>query len=133
MAERAPKGRRRAPRPASADERESVTASGGNVFAALGLADADELAAKADLARAVRQLVEARGLSQRAAAPLLGVSQPDLSNLYRRRLAGFSIERLSRMLAALGQDVRIVVQPTPPSRKAGTIRALVRRGVRKSA
>jgi hypothetical protein len=47
----------------------------------------DELAAKADLARAIRHIVEARGLFPREAAPLVGVSQPDLSNLYRRRLA----------------------------------------------
>src|SRR6476661_2334385 len=83
---------------------QSVTRGSGNVFQDLGLPDSAELAAKADLARVIRQLVEARGLSQRAAAPLLGVSQSDLSNLYRSHLDGFSIERLSRMLNALGQD-----------------------------
>ena len=118
---------------AAGDETEAVTASGGNVFADLALADKDDLAAKADLARAIRQLVEARGLSPRAAAPLLGVSQSDLSNLYRRRLDGFSIGRLSRMLTALGQDVQIVVQPTPRSRTAGTIRTLLRRAARRPA
>lgn len=122
MTERVSRTRRVAPE----GEEETVTASSGNVFADLGLPDADELAAKADLARAIRQLIEARGMSQRGAAPLVGVSQPDLSNLYRRRLDGFSIERLSRMLTALGQDVRIVVQPKPRSRKVATLAALVR-------
>lgn len=112
---------------------ETVTASSGNVFADLGLPDADELAAKADLARAIRQLIEARGLSQREAAPLVGVAQPDLSNLFRRRLDGFSIERLSRMLTALGQDVRIVVQPKPRSRKVATLTTLVRGTARRTA
>jgi predicted XRE-type DNA-binding protein len=111
----------------------SVTPSRGNVLEDLGLPDADELAAKADLARAIRRLIEAEGLSQREAAPLVGVAQPDLSNLYRRRLDGFSIERLSRMLTALGQDVRIVVQPNPRARKLATIRTLVRGATRKSA
>lgn len=114
-------------------QEETVTASGGNVFADLGLPDADELAAKADLARAIRQLIEARGMSQREAAPVVGVSQPDLSNLYRRRLDGFSIERLSRMLTALGQDVRIVVQPKPRSRKVATLTTLVRGTARRMA
>lgn len=114
-------------------EDETVTASGGNVFADLGLPDADELAAKADLARAIRQLIEARGMSQREAAPVVGVLQPDLSNLYRRRLDGFSIERLSRMLTALGQDVRIVVQPKPRSRKVATLTTLVRGTARRTA
>ena len=108
-------------------------ASDGNVFADLGFTDAEELAAKADLARAIRQLIDARALSQREAAPLVGVSQPDLSNLYRRRLDGFSIERLSRMLTALGQDVQIVVQPKPRSRRLGRLTTLVRTTARKSA
>jgi len=110
-----------------------VTLSSGNVFEDLGLPDAEELAVKADLARVIRKLVEAEGLSQREAAPLVGVAQPDLSNLYRGRLDGFSIERLSRMLTALGQDVRIVVQPKPRARKVATVRTLVRGTARKSA
>src|SRR2546430_13835110 len=90
----------------------------GNVFADLGLRDADELVAKADLAHAIQQLIQARGLSQRAAACRLGVAQPDLSNLYRGRLEGFSIERLGRVVTALGQDSRNVVpaDPAPPAR-----------------
>jgi hypothetical protein len=49
------------------------------------------------------------------------VSQPDLSNLDRRQLDGFSIERLSHMLTALGQDVQIVVQPKPRTRNVATL------------
>ena len=115
------------------DGDETVTSSSGNVFADLGFTAAEELAAKADLARAIRQLIDVRALSQREAAPLVGVSQPDLSNLYRGRLDGFSIERLSRMLTALGQDVQIVVQPKPRSRRAGRLTALVRSAAGKSA
>ena len=105
----------------------------GHVFADLGFTDAEELAARANRARAIRQLIDARALSQREAAPLVGVSQPDLSNLYRRRLDGFSIERLSRMLTALGQDVQIVVQPKPRSRRTGRLTTLVRGTAKKSA
>lgn len=89
------------------------------------LHDADELLAKADLAHTIQQLIQAQGLSQRAAARRLGVAQPDLSNLYRGRLDSFSIERLCRLLTALGQDVRIVVQPKPRSRSRATLRATV--------
>jgi predicted XRE-type DNA-binding protein len=104
-----------------------VTPSSGNVFADLGLPDADELLAKADLVHAIQQLVRGKKLSQRAAATMLGVAQPDLSKLFRGRLEGFSIERLVRMLNALDQDVRIVVQPNPPSRRRGTVRTLLRK------
>ena len=131
MAERTPRGRR-LPHPAGPT---TVTSSSGNVFGDLGLSDAEELAVRADLARAIRRLVEAEGLSQREAARLVGVAQPDLSNLYRGRLDGFSIERMSRMLTALGQDVRIVVQPKPRARarKVATVQTLVRGAARKSA
>jgi predicted XRE-type DNA-binding protein len=112
---------------------ESVTRSSGNVFADLGLADADALAAKADLARAIREIIEARGVSQRQVASTVGASQSDLSNLYRLRLDGFSIERLSRILTALGQDVEIVVQPKPRARKTAQFTTRVRITARKSA
>ena len=68
MAKTASKTRRPAGR-----EEATVRASSGNVFADLGLRDADELLAKADLAHAIQQLIQARGLSQRAAARRLGV------------------------------------------------------------
>src|SRR5258708_8191686 len=110
----------KARRPAREDEA-AVTPSSGNVFADLGLRDADELLAKADLAHTIQQLIEAQGLSQRAAARCLGVAQPDLSNLYRARLEGFSIERLCRLLTALGQDVRIALHPNPRSRPPPTL------------
>ena len=119
-----PKTASRPRRPARRDE-VTVTPSSGTVFADLGLRHADELLAKADLAHAIQQLIQARGLSQRAAARRLGVAQPDLSNLYRGRLEGFSIERLCRLLTALGQDVRIVVQPKPRSRSRARLRATV--------
>jgi predicted XRE-type DNA-binding protein len=115
-------------------QEEQITKSSGNVFADLGLSDADELAAKVDLARTIRQLVEKRGLSQREAAPIVGVTQPELSHLWQRRLDGFSIERLCRMLTALDQDVRIVVQPKARSRRHATVRTMIRTSAaRKSA
>jgi len=110
------------------DEEEAIYKVGDNVFADLGRPDAPELLAKAELARGIRHLIAARGLAQAAAAGLLGIAQPDVSNLHRGRLAGFSMERLYRFLNALGQDVRIVVQPKPRSRARATVRALVRAG-----
>ncbi|MEK6610968.1 MAG: helix-turn-helix transcriptional regulator [Gemmatimonadota bacterium] len=112
------------------DEERAVYQAGDNIFADLGRPDADELLAKAELARAIRHLIAARGLTQAIAAGVLGISQPDVSNLHRGRLAGFSMERLYRFLNSLGQDVRIVVQPKPRSRARATVRALVRAGAR---
>jgi predicted XRE-type DNA-binding protein len=123
MRKAAPKTRRRVE---PKDEERVVYKSSGNVFADLGRSDADELLAKAELARAIRHVITERASTQTAAAKALGITQPDVSNLLRGRLAGFSIERLYRFLNALGQDVRIVVQPKPRSRS----RAMIRRTMR---
>jgi len=93
----------------------------------LELPEADEWLAKAELARAIQQQIERRRLTQVQAAATLGGVQSDISNLARGRLAGYSMERLYRFLNALGQDVRIVVQPKPRTRRQATVRALVRK------
>ena len=102
-----------------------VVRSSGNVFADLGLPDADQLLVKADLAIEVARILEERNLTQAEAAEIMGVDQPKVSALVRGRIAGFSLERLYRFLNALGRDVEIVVRPTPQSR--GTPRLTVTR------
>ena len=98
-----------------------------NIFAALDVPDAEEWLAKAELARAIQRHTTARRMTQMQAAVALGGAQSDISNLARGRLAGYSIERLCRFLNALGQDVRIVVQPKPRTRRQATVRAMVLR------
>lgn len=84
---------------------------GSNVWEDLGYPDAEERMAKALLSRWIDKQIQARGLNQIQAAELLGVSQPDVSKLVRGRVAGLSLERLARMVNALGHDVRISVVP----------------------
>ncbi|HEX3940681.1 MAG TPA: helix-turn-helix transcriptional regulator [Acidobacteriaceae bacterium] len=83
----------------------------GNVFADLGLPNADELLAKAELAIRITDILRRRHVTQAQAATILGVDQPKVSALIRGRLAGFSIERLLRFLLLLGADVSITIQP----------------------
>ena len=99
-----------------------VTTSSGNVFADLGPPNADEEAAKVDLAFEISQVIEERGLTQTEAAEIMGVDQPKVSALVRYKLDGFSMERLYRFLNALGRDVEIVVKPKPKSRKEATLK-----------
>lgn len=98
------------------------TVSSGNVFADLGLPDANELLVKAELAAKVISEIERRRLPQVEAAGLLGVDQPKVSALKQGRLRGFSIERLLRFLLRLGQDVEIRVKPKPRSRGEARLR-----------
>ncbi len=102
-----------------------VEESGGNVFADLGLPDPEERLAKADLAIAIVRQIESGGVTLAQAAELLGVAQPDVSNLRRGRLAGYSIERLSRLLTALGKDVEIRIRPSRGGKGPGHLRVAV--------
>ena len=83
----------------------------GNIFADLGLPNPEELQLKAALVVQIHRLMRTRKLTQTAAAKLVGIKQPDLSNILRGRYGGFSIERLMRMLTAFNQDVEITVRP----------------------
>lgn len=95
----------------------------GNIFADLGLPDAEELLLKAQIVVALHRLIEARHLTQTEAAKRIGIGQPDLSNVLRGRYRGYSAERLMRMLTAFDQDVEITVRPRGgKSKQAGRIR-----------
>ncbi|HEV2296287.1 MAG TPA: helix-turn-helix transcriptional regulator [Tepidisphaeraceae bacterium] len=84
--------------------------SSGNVFADMGLPDADERLAKAELAHHICLLIKGAGLSQTQAAKRLGTDQPKVSSLMRGRLKEFSTERLMRFITALDQDVIITIR-----------------------
>ncbi len=100
---------------------ESIVQSSGNVFADLGLKEADEKQTKVRLTVALNQILRARRISQVAAARLLRVNQPKISALFNYRLEGFSVERLMHFLNALDRDVEIVIRKRPRSRRAAKI------------
>ena len=96
--------------------------SSGNVFADIGLPNAQEHLVKAQLVYKIDGLMKARGLKQVAAAKLFRVKQPDVSKMLRGDFRQFSVERLLRFLVALGQDVEIVVKPHRGARTAPQLR-----------
>jgi predicted XRE-type DNA-binding protein len=87
----------------------NVTRSSGNVFRDVGFAraEAEQLRIRADLMGAVRKTIETRGLTQAAAARLLGVTQPRVSDLVRGRIDLFSIDTLIDMLTRAGVGVEV--------------------------
>ena len=76
--------------------------SSGNIFADIGLPNADEHLIKAKLVLKIDGLMRARGLKQVETAALFGVNQPDVSKLLRGDFRQFPVERLMRFLVALG-------------------------------
>jgi predicted XRE-type DNA-binding protein len=63
----------------------------GNVFADLGFENPEEELLKARLAALVNRSIEARRWTQRHAANVLSIKQPDVSDLTRGRLEHFSV------------------------------------------
>jgi predicted XRE-type DNA-binding protein len=93
-----------------------ITKSSGNVYADLGLENAEEHALKAELVRQIAAVMKDQALTQTAAAQRLGIEQPDVSKLLKGHFRQFSVERLMRFLVALGRDVEIVVRPASATR-----------------
>jgi len=69
------------------------------------------------LAQRVGDIIRASGYSQTEAAQITGLTQPKLSSVLRGQLRGVSERRLLDCLTALGNDVKIVVTPTPRGRQ----------------
>ena len=88
----------------------AVERGSGNVFADLGFADADAHIVKAELVSRIDDIVRDRGLTQTEAARVMGASQPDVSRLLRGDFREYSLERLFRLLNALGRDIDIVIR-----------------------
>jgi len=61
------------------------------------------------LMMALRDRIAQEGLSQSAAAKLLGVTQPRISDLTRGKIDLFSLDTLVNMLAAAGLHIELQV------------------------
>lgn len=90
---------------------EPIVRGTGNVFADLGLPDADERQTKTRLAMAVNEIIQHRKLRQTETARLLGIPQPRVSALAHYRLNEFSVEKLMGFLTSLDHDVEILIRP----------------------
>lgn len=97
-----------------------VERSTGNVFRDLGFGarEAESLRLRAELMVEVRRLIRARKLTQRAAANLLGVTQPRVSDLIRGKIDLFSIDTLVNMLARGGIRVQLRISGVDRRRRA---------------
>jgi predicted XRE-type DNA-binding protein len=97
--------------------------SSGNVFADLGLADAEERLAKAELAQKIGGILRSRRLTQVQAAEVLGIDQPKVSALLCGQLSRFSIEKLMQFLLLLGRDVSITIKTRQGTRSKLALRS----------
>jgi predicted XRE-type DNA-binding protein len=90
--------------------------SSGNIFADLGLEDAEELFTRGKIGIQVLRLLKQRGLKQRETAKLLGIPQPEVSYLMRGEFQRFSEGKLLTFLKRLDTEITLHLRP----RNAGT-------------
>ena len=88
-----------------------VQRSSGNVFADLGLPDADKLKIKAGLVIEIRKAMRRLGLTQQEAAKRMGITQPKVSDMMRGDFSNLSERKLMDCLNRLGYDIEIKVKP----------------------
>ncbi len=98
-----------------------IEKSSGNVYADLGMADADEMIVKAQLATKIGEIIKGRKWSQQKAAEVLGITQPKLSKMLRGQFRGISEAKMLDCLARLGRDVQIVIGPPRSTTSAGHV------------
>jgi predicted XRE-type DNA-binding protein len=83
-----------------------------NVFADLGMPDAEKLRIKTGLAIQIRKAMDRLKLTQQEAAKRMGLTQPKVSSMMRGDFSNLSERKLMDCLTRLGYDIEIKVRPT---------------------
>jgi predicted XRE-type DNA-binding protein len=92
-----------------------IETSSGNVFADLGLPEAEKLKIKSGLVIEITSAVRRLGLTQEEAGRRMGIPQPKVSGMMRGDFANLSERKLMECLNRLGYDIEIKVRPAVES------------------
>ena len=93
-------------------EKIKITRGSGNVFRDMGFSkvEAENLRLRSDLMIRIVQFYRKTGMTQAAAAKMLGLTQPRLNALLKGRLGQFSLDALVNIASQAGMNVRLVVK-----------------------
>jgi predicted XRE-type DNA-binding protein len=83
--------------------------SSGNVFADLGLENADELYARAQIGIEVLRILQELNLKQQEIAEVLGIGQSEVSHLMNGHFSRFSEGKLLNFLKKLDRQVTLLI------------------------
>jgi predicted XRE-type DNA-binding protein len=86
-----------------------------NVYADLGLPNAEKLKIKTGLVIEIRKAMRALSLTQQDAAKRMGITQPKVSGMMRGEFANISERKLMDCLTRLGYDIEIKIKPAKAS------------------
>jgi len=102
-------------------QRKSVppaTVSKGNVFADIGVPNAREHYLKSNLVAEIQKIVKSRKLTQTQAAEMMGITQPEVSRMFRGRFREYSVHRLINFLTMFDRDIEIIIRPHEKKRRS---------------
>jgi predicted XRE-type DNA-binding protein len=88
-----------------------IETSSGNVFADLGLPDAEHLKIKSGLVIEITRAIRRLSLTQQEAGRRMGISQAKVSGLMRGDFSNLSERKLMECLNRLGYDIEIKLSP----------------------
>ena len=93
-------------------KRLKIEKGSGNVFLDIGFppGEAQNLLMRADLMLKIEQFVSKSGMTQKEAAKLLGITQPRLNLLLKRKIELFSLDALVNMVTRAGMQVKLTVK-----------------------
>ncbi len=98
-----------------------VEMSSGNIFADLGLPDAEAHFLKAQIVSEIYRLKHERKLTQTQAGERMGISQPEGSRLLKGIFREYTVDRRLGFLTVFDRDIEIVVRPHKRAGKGGRI------------
>ncbi len=93
-------------------KRLKIEKGSGNIFRDLGFPpeEAQNLIMRAELMIKIEQFVRKSGMTQKEAARLIGITQPRLNLLLKRKIELFSLDALVNMVARAGMQVKLTVR-----------------------
>lgn len=93
-------------------KRLKIEKGSGNVFLDIGFppGEAQNLPMRADLMLKIERFVRKSSMTQKEAAKLLGITQPRLNLLLKRKIELFSLDALVNMVARAGMQVKLTVR-----------------------
>lgn len=93
-------------------KRLKIEKGSGNIFRDLGFppGEAQNLIMRAELMIKIEQFVRKSGMTQKEAARLIGITQPRLNLLLKRKIDLFSLDALVNMVARAGMQVKLTVR-----------------------
>jgi predicted XRE-type DNA-binding protein len=83
---------------------------GKNVFEDIGVRHSERVMARAQVMLRIKKIIQERGLTQKAAADLLGIPQSKVSCLMNGKLSMFSMDHLFELLNTLDREVEIIIR-----------------------